>query len=147
MPGPGEPGNDTWAGDSWKSGGAAVWTQTALDPDLGLIYLNTGNPWPSYNGSTRTGDNLYSSSVVALDAKTGKCRWHYQVVHHDIWDFDAPTPLILFDQTYNGQPRKAIAVHTKQSRDGEAAAADRGETRSAGRATEDRGDTTCSQAT
>ena len=115
VPGPGEPGNDTWAGDSWKSGGAAVWTQPALDPDLGLIYLNTGNPWPSYNGSTRAGDNLYSSSVVALDAKTGKYRWHYQIVHHDIWDFDAPTPLILFDQTYAGQPRKAIAVHTKQA--------------------------------
>jgi len=115
VPGPGEPGNDTWAGDSWKSGGAAVWTQPALDPDLGLIYLNTGNPWPSYNGSTRAGDNLYSSSVVALDAKTGTYRWHHQIVHHDIWDFDAPTPLILFDQTYAGQPRKAIAVHTKQA--------------------------------
>jgi quinohemoprotein ethanol dehydrogenase len=115
VPGPGEPGNDTWEGDSWKTGGAAVWTQPALDPDLGLIYINTGNPWPSYNGSRRGGDNLFSSSVVALDATTGRYRWHYQILRHDIWDFDAPTPLILFDQTYDGQRRKAIAVHTKQA--------------------------------
>ena len=114
VPGPGEFGNDTWAGDSWQTGGAAVWTQPALDPDLGLLYLNTGNPWPSYNGSTRGGDNLFSASVVAIDAKTGKYRWHNQLIRHDIWDFDAPTPLILFDQVYGGQMRKAIAAHTKQ---------------------------------
>jgi quinohemoprotein ethanol dehydrogenase len=114
VPGPGEFGNDTWAGDSWQTGGAAVWTQPALDPDLGLLYLNTGNPWPSYNGSTRGGDNLFSASVVAIDAKTGKYRWHNQLIRHDIWDFDAPTPLILFDQIYDGQMRKAIAAHTKQ---------------------------------
>jgi PQQ-dependent dehydrogenase (methanol/ethanol family) len=113
VPGPGEFGNDTWEGDSWKTGGAAVWTQPALDPDLGLIYINTGNPWPSYNGSSRAGDNLFSCAIVALDAKTGKYRWHYQVLRHDIWDFDPPTPLILFDQSYAGQMRKGIASHTK----------------------------------
>jgi quinohemoprotein ethanol dehydrogenase len=114
IPAPGEPGSETWEGDSWKTGGAAIWTQPALDPDLGLIYVSTGNPWPSYNGSSRGGDNLFSCSVVAIDAKTGAYRWHYQVVRHDIWDFDPPTPLILFDQTYNGERRKGIAAHTKQ---------------------------------
>ena len=114
VPGPGELGHDTWTGDSWQSGGAAVWTQPALDPELGVLYLNTGNPWPSYNGSSRGGDNLFSGSVVAIDAKTGRYRWHYQLIRHDIWDFDAPTPLILFDQVYGGQMRKAVAAHSKQ---------------------------------
>jgi len=114
VPGPGEPGNDTWEGESWKSGGGAMWVQPALDPDLGLIYVNTGNPWPDYNGSTRGGDNLFTCSVVALDATTGQYRWHYQSVHHDLWDFDMPTPLILFDQVYGGVSRKALAAHSKQ---------------------------------
>jgi alcohol dehydrogenase (cytochrome c) len=114
VPGPGEFGHDTWEGDSWKTGGGAMWVQPAVDPDLGLLYVNTGNPWPDYNGSSRGGDNLFTDSVVALDAMTGKYRWHYQSVHHDLWDFDMPTPLILFDQTYNGQARKALAAHSKQ---------------------------------
>jgi len=114
VPGPGEFGHDTWEGDSWKTGGGAIWVQPALDPDLGLVYVNTGNPWPDYNGSSRGGDNLFTDSVVALDAMTGKYRWHYQSVHHDLWDFDMPTPLILFDQVYNGQTRKALAAHSKQ---------------------------------
>lgn len=114
VPYPGEMGSNTWEGDSWKSGGGAMWVQPALDADLGLIYVNTGNPWPDYNGSTRGGDNLFTCSIVALDALTGKYRWHYQAVHHDLWDFDMPTPVILFDQTYNGQPRKALAAHSKQ---------------------------------
>jgi len=114
VPGPGEFGHDTWAGDSWKTGGGAMWVQPAVDPDLGLIYVNTGNPWPDYNGSSRAGDNLFTDSVVALDATTGKYRWHYQAVHHDLWDFDIPTPLILFDQVYNGQTQKALAAQTKQ---------------------------------
>ena len=114
VPAPGEPGSDTWAGDSWKTGGGAMWVQPALDSDLGLLYVNTGNPWPDYNGSTRGGDNLFTCSVVALDATTGRYRWHYQTVHHDLWDFDMPTPLILFDQIYNGQTRKALAAHSKQ---------------------------------
>jgi alcohol dehydrogenase (cytochrome c) len=114
VPGPGELGHETWEGDSWQHGGAAPWVVPALDADLGLIYVNTGQPWPDYNGSTRGGDNLFSDSVVALEAKTGKYRWHYQLLHHDIWDFDPPTPLILFDQMYSGETRKAIAAHTKQ---------------------------------
>jgi alcohol dehydrogenase (cytochrome c) len=118
IPGPGEFGHDTWEGDSWETGGGAIWVQPALDPDLGLVYVNTGNPWPDYNGSTRAGDNLFTDlftdSVVALEAMTGKYRWHYQTVRHDLWDFDVPTPLILFDQVYNGQSRKALAAHTEQ---------------------------------
>jgi alcohol dehydrogenase (cytochrome c) len=114
VPGPGELGNNTWEGESWKTGGGAMWVQPAIDPDLGLIYVNTGNPWPDYNGSTRAGDNLFTDSVVALDAMTGKYRWHYQTVHHDLWDFDMPTPLILFEQVYNGETRKAMAAHSKQ---------------------------------
>jgi len=114
VPEPGQPGSETWAGDSWKNGGGAMWVQPALDPDLGLLYVNTGNPWPDYDGSTRAGDNLFTSCIVALDAMTGKYKWHYQTVHHDLWDFDMPTPLILFDQVYDGQPRKALAAHSKQ---------------------------------
>ncbi len=97
-PAPGELGSETWEGESWKTGGGAMWVQPALDPDLGLLYVNTGNPWPDYNGSTRGGNNLFTCSVVALDAMTGSYRWHFQSVHHDLWDFDMPTPLILFDQ-------------------------------------------------
>ena len=114
VPFPGEPGSETWEGDSWQTGGGAMWVQPALDPELGLIYVNTGNPWPDYNGSVRGGDNLFTCSVVALDAMTGKYRWHYQAVHHDLWDFDMPTPLILFDQVYGGQMHKALAAHSKQ---------------------------------
>ena len=91
-----------------------MWVQPALDPDLGLIYVNTGNPWPDYNGSTRAGDNLFTCSIVALDAMTGKYRWHFQAVHHDLWDFDMPSLVILFDQVYGGQTRKALAAHSKQ---------------------------------
>src|SRR6516162_7941725 len=113
-PYPHEPGSETWEGDSWKTGGGAMWVQPALDPDLGLLYVNTGNPWPDYNGSKRAGDNLFTNCIVALDAMTGKYRWHYQSVHHDLWDFDMPTPVILFDQVYGGQARKALAAHSKQ---------------------------------
>ena len=91
IPGPGEPGHDTWPQDNdvWKYGGAPVWQTPAVDPELGLIYFSTGNPGPDYNGAVRAGDNLFPSSIVALDAKTGKYRWHFQQVHHDIWDYDA----------------------------------------------------------
>lgn len=114
IPYPGEPGSESWEGDSWKTGGGAMWVQPALDPELGLLYVNTGNPWPDYNGSKRAGDNLFTDSIVALDAMTGKYKWHYQAVHHDLWDFDMPTPLILFDQVYGGQMHKALAAHSKQ---------------------------------
>jgi alcohol dehydrogenase (cytochrome c) len=114
VPAPGEFGSDTWEGDSWQYGGAAIWAQPSLDADLGMLYLNTGNAWPDYNGSSRGGDNLFTASVVAIDAKTGAYRWHYQTLHHDIWDFDLPTPLVFFDQVYDGVPRKGVAAHSKQ---------------------------------
>ena len=111
IPGPGEIGHETWpkTGDAWKRGGAAVWHTPAVDVDLGLVYFNTGNAWQSYVGENRPGDNLFSVSVVAVDLKTGKYRWHFQLIHHDIWDWDAPNPVVLFDTTINGQPRKGVA--------------------------------------
>ena len=74
-----------------------------------MIYFSTGNPGPDYNGSERAGDNLFTASIVALDAYTGDYRWHFQEVHHDIWDYDAPNPVVLFDLDYNGVPRKGLA--------------------------------------
>jgi alcohol dehydrogenase (cytochrome c) len=80
---------------------------------LGLIYFTTGNPGPDFNGRTRAGNNLFSSSMVALEAKTGKYRWHFQQVHHDLWDYDSPNPVILFDVKINGRVRKAAAEASK----------------------------------
>jgi quinohemoprotein ethanol dehydrogenase len=99
IPGPGETGHDTWPqdNDAWKTGGAPVWQTPAVDPELGLLYFSTGNAAPDLNGSKREGDNLFTASIVAVDAETGKYRWHYQQVHHDIWDYDGPSPVILFD--------------------------------------------------
>ena len=115
IPGPGEPGHETWPKDNdlWQDGGASVWHTPAVDPDLGLLYFGTGNPGPDYNGLVRKGDNLFSVSTVAIDAKTGKYRWHFQHVHHDIWDYDVSTPPVLFDLSVNGQPRKGIAHPSK----------------------------------
>ena len=115
IPGPGEPGHETWPqdNDAWKHGGATVWQTPAVDPDLGLIYFTTGNPGPDFNGRIRPGNNLYSVSMLAVEAKTGKYRWHYQQVHHDIWDYDSPNPVILFDVTINGRVRKAAAEASK----------------------------------
>jgi quinohemoprotein ethanol dehydrogenase len=111
LPMPGEFGSNTWpaGGDPAKHGGATIWNTPALDPELGLIYFATGNCGPDYDGSMRTGDNLFCSSIVALNAKTGKYVWHFQEVHHDIWDYDAASPVVLFDVTINGERRKALA--------------------------------------
>src|SRR5690242_9340807 len=115
VPGLGVLGHDTWPANSevWKYGGAAIWQTPAIDPELGLIYFSTANPGPVLNGNLRKGDNLFSVSIVAIDAKTGKYRWHFQQVHHDIWDYDSPNPVILFDATYGGKKRKAIAEAAK----------------------------------
>jgi quinohemoprotein ethanol dehydrogenase len=111
IPGPGEVGHETWPSDndSWKHGGAPVWQTPSVDPQLGLLYFSTGNASPDFNGAARAGDNLFASSIVALDAKTGKYRWHFQEVHHDIWDYDAPSPTVLFDVSVGGKQRHAIA--------------------------------------
>ena len=115
IPGPGEIGHDTWPqdNDAWKHGGATVWQTPAVDPDLGLIYFTTGNPGPDFNGRIRLGDNLFSVSMVAVEARTGKYRWHFQQVHHDIWDYDSPNPVMLFDVMLNGRLRKAAAEASK----------------------------------
>ena len=115
IPGPGEIGHETWPqdNDAWKHGGATIWQTPAVDPELGLIYFTTGNPGPDFNGRVRKGDNLFSVSVLAVDAKTGKYRWHFQQVHHDIWDYDSPNPVILFDVKVNGRVRKAVAEASK----------------------------------
>ncbi|HWW81530.1 MAG TPA: PQQ-binding-like beta-propeller repeat protein [Steroidobacteraceae bacterium] len=115
VPGPGEPGHQTWPADTdvWKHGGAAIWQTPAVDPELGLIYFSTANPGPVLNGRIRQGDNLFSVSIVALDVATGRYRWHFQQVHHDIWDYDSPNPVILFDATYGGIQHKAIAEAAK----------------------------------
>lgn len=110
-PGPGEVGHESWPQDnsSWRYGGAMVWQTPEVDPKHGLIYFSTGNAGPDFNGSRRKGDNLFSVSIVAIEAKTGKYRWHFQQVHHDLWDYDSPSPVVLFDLQYNGQSREAIA--------------------------------------
>lgn len=113
IPSPGEPGNDTWSGDSWKTGGATVWSTPEVDPDLGLVYIHTGNAAPDLYGKDRAGDNLYTVSLVAVDLKTGTYRWHFQEVHHDLWDYDAVQPAHLFDLHLNGQTIPAIGHANK----------------------------------
>jgi alcohol dehydrogenase (cytochrome c) len=115
IPAPGELGHDTWPQDNevWKHGGGTVWQTPAVDPELGLLYFSTGNPGPDFNGAVRAGDNLFTSSIVAVDAKTGAYRWHYQQVHHDLWDFDSPNPVVLFDLSIGGTLRKGLAQASK----------------------------------
>ena len=110
VPAPGEFGSDTWPAnsDAWMHGGATVWQAVAIDPSLGMLYFSTGNAGPDADGSVRPGDNLFATSILALDYKTGQYKWHFQQTHHDIWDYDSPSPVVLFDQTYNGQVRKGI---------------------------------------
>jgi quinohemoprotein ethanol dehydrogenase len=115
VPGPGELGHDTWPedNDAWRYGGAAVWQTPAADLDLGLVYFSTGNPGPDLNGGVRPGDNLFSVSIVAITLATGEYRWHFQQVHHDIWDYDSPNPVVLFDALVDGVPRKGLAEVSK----------------------------------
>jgi alcohol dehydrogenase (cytochrome c) len=108
VPGPGEFGHDTWEGDSWKYGGAPIWTHPAIDPDLGMNYVPTGNAGPDNDGTERGGDNLFTVSVVALDLKTGAYKWHFQEVHHDLWDYDSAAAPVLADITYQGRPRRVL---------------------------------------
>jgi len=108
IPGPGEPGHDTWSGDSWKTGGVGVWNAAAYDPEANLVYLGTGNPAPDWDGRNRLGDNLYSDSVLALDADTGTLKWHYQFTPHDELDYDSTQVPLLADVQYQGRPRKVM---------------------------------------
>ena len=97
VPGPGEPGHDSWTGDSWKTGGGSTWITGSYDPALRTVYWGIGNPGPDYNGDARRGDNLYTCSVVALDADSGKLRWHFQFTPHDVNDWDSAHVPILVD--------------------------------------------------
>ena len=108
IPGPGEKGNETWSGDSWKYGGGAAWMTGSFDPELDLIYWGTGNASSDFYGGHRTGDNLYTNSIVALNAETGAIVWHFQTVPHDVWDYDAAYETILVDLPVDGQPRKLL---------------------------------------
>jgi quinohemoprotein ethanol dehydrogenase len=117
IPAPGEFGSNTWpspndpdpiAAQAWQHGGASVWQSPTIDPELGMMYYSTGNGAPTGGGFVRAGDNLFAASIVALDYRTGQYKWHFQEVHHDIWDYDAPSPTVLFDQMYNGVLRKGI---------------------------------------
>jgi alcohol dehydrogenase (cytochrome c) len=108
IPGEGEPGNDTWSGDSWKTGGSATWITGAYDPDLNMIYWGTGNPGPDWNGDVRLGDNLYSDSALALNGDTGELEWYFQFTPHDVHDWDAIQVPILADINYQGQERKVM---------------------------------------
>jgi alcohol dehydrogenase (cytochrome c) len=115
VPAPGEPGSETWPKDSdaWERGGGGIWQTPAIDPELGTLYVTTGNPGPDLRGDVRPGDNLFTVSVLALEAKTGKYRWHFQQVHHDIWDYDSPNPVVLFNATIDGKPRKGLVEVSK----------------------------------
>jgi len=107
-PGPGEPGNETWSGDSWQRGGATTWVTGSYDPDLDLLYWGTGNPGPDYDGTVREGDNLYSDSVIALSGATGKMKWHFQFLPHDVNDLDSNQIPVLLNAPWQGKPRKLM---------------------------------------
>jgi alcohol dehydrogenase (cytochrome c) len=115
IPGPGEPGHDTWKGDSWKTGGAPTWVTGSYDPELNLIYWGTGNPGPDWNGDPRPGDNLYSCSLLAVDASTGKLRWHFQFTPHDVHDWDATEIPVLLDAEIGGRRRNLIAMANRNA--------------------------------
>jgi alcohol dehydrogenase (cytochrome c) len=113
IPGPGEPGHETWTGDAWMHGGGSVWVTGSYDPELNLTYWGVGNPGADFNGEKREGDNLYSDSVVALDADTGKLKWHFQFTPHDVWDYDSVQVPVLADMNWTDrdgrtQPRKVM---------------------------------------
>jgi alcohol dehydrogenase (cytochrome c) len=108
IPGPGEAGHETWAGDSWTRGGASVWVTGSYDPELNLTYWGIGNPGPDWNGDGRLGDNLYSDAVVALDADTGALKWHFQFTPHDVFDYDSVQVPVLADIQWQGRTRKAM---------------------------------------
>jgi glucose dehydrogenase len=115
VPLPGETGHDTWEGDSWKGrSGANAWPfYMTVDESLGLVYLALASPTADYYGGDRKGANLFANSVVAVDAATGKYKWHFQTIHHDLWDADPPAPPGLIDITQNGRKIAALAVVTK----------------------------------
>jgi alcohol dehydrogenase (cytochrome c) len=114
-PAAGEPGAETWGPTEAKTGGGAVWTPFSLDPVLGLVFVPVGNPAPDYYGDVRRGDNLYSNSLVVLDARTGKLAWHYQALRHDLHDWDLTQVSPLFSADVKGQSRRLVTVVGKDA--------------------------------
>jgi alcohol dehydrogenase (cytochrome c) len=106
--GPGEPGHETWGNDSWKTGGGSVWLTPSYDPELNLTYWGIGNPGPDWNNEQRPGDNLYTDSVVALDADTGALKWHFQFTPNDAYDYDSVQVAVLADINWRGTPSKVM---------------------------------------
>lgn len=115
IPGPGQFGNETWEGGSWEwTGNNGVWTQITVDPEAGIVYLPVETPTIDEYGGNRPGDNLFAESLVAVDLKTGQRKWHFQFVHHPLWDHDMSSAPLLMDVTVEGKPRKIVAVPSKQ---------------------------------
>ena len=108
VPKRGEPGSETWKGKDIDHPCASTWLTGTYDPDLDTLYWPTGNPCPDYDGSERIGDNLYSDSILALDAKSGRLKWYYQYTPHDVWDWDAQQPPVLVDADWQGKPRRLL---------------------------------------
>jgi len=108
IPAPGEPGSESWPGETYLRGGGTTWMPGTYDPALNTIYWGTGNAAPDFDGSGRPGDNLYTASVLAIDPDTGKMRWHFQFTPHDVYDYDGQETPVLIDTTWQGQPRKLL---------------------------------------
>ncbi len=116
IPKPGEYGHETWENDAWQwTGDVSSWAPLSADPELGLVYIPTNGATVDFYGGFRPGDNLFSTSLIALDVDTGERAWHYQLVHHDIWNYDTPTAPILLDVTIDGRKVPAVAQATKQA--------------------------------
>ena len=115
IPGPGEPGNQSWKGDTWKTGSATTWVTGAFDPESNLIYWGTGNPGPDWNGEQRGGDNLYSDCLIAVDADSGKLKWYFQFTPHDVHDWDATEVPILVDGEVRGKKRKMVVFANRNA--------------------------------
>ena len=108
VPGPGEPGHETWKNDAWKTGGGSIWLTPSYDPALNLTYWGVGNPGPDWNNDQRPGDNLYTDAVVALDADTGALKWHFQFTPNDRYDYDSVQIAVLADLNFRGAPAKVM---------------------------------------
>jgi alcohol dehydrogenase (cytochrome c) len=111
IPAPGEPGSETWKDNhnAWRVGGGGVWQTASYDPAANLLYFGTGDAYPSFDPQFRPGDNLFTASTIALDADTGKIVWYFQETPNEHWDFDTPSPKMLYDATVNGEQRKVVA--------------------------------------
>jgi alcohol dehydrogenase (cytochrome c) len=111
IPAPGEPGSETWKDNhnAWRIGGASVWQTASFDPDTNLVYYGTGDAFPTFDPEFRPGDNLYTASTIAFDADTGRIAWYFQETPNEHWDFDTPSPKMLYETTINGETRKVVA--------------------------------------